>query len=359
MSGEQEKNLRELNRRYKVGLGSETRKLLIQANNLPSKKKKAKQKEIMTQLREKAKPLRKEVESLLTAEQLQKVQDLVLTERGPLGVLLTAPKGTLTPEQAKEVSRLCSLEDECQARAYERILQSDGANDEKATAVLTPQQLRQIERRVADGDSGRPVIFGQQLSFQFTSPPGVGHADYPLLWEIRKQLKLTEEQLAKLNAICVESKASQDLYKLSGKKPPGFFGATGSVTMTGDSTYWNASEAGQHQPTSPEARRKWDDLKKPFREQIEGVLTPDQRATLKKTALRKSVARIVRNLWGKEDAEVRISEKQAEQLRQLSDDRHTADSRLWESVRENTLKALPPDLREKCMQEEERRGWWW
>lgn len=361
LSGEQEKKLRELNRRYKVGLGSETRKLLIQANNLPSKEREAKQKEIMTQLREKAKSLRKEVESLLTAEQLRELQDLVLSEQDPLGLLLTSPKCALTPEQTEEISRLGRLQSEYSAQAYQKTLQLKRANDEKAIAVLTPKQLRSIERRVADGDSGRPVIFGQQLSFQFTTPPGVGHAAYPLLWEIRQQLKLTEEQLAKLNAISVESKASQDLYKLSGKnhRISGFFGASGSVTTTGEFYTSNASSRDRHKPTSPEVRQKWDDLKKQFFGEIEAVLMPDQRATLKKTALRKSVAAIVRNLWAIEDAEVHISKAQAEQLRQLSDERCTADWRLCRSAWEDTLKALPSDLREKCMQEEERRGWWW
>jgi hypothetical protein len=373
LSSEQEKTLFELDRRYRVELMREVRKLSKQWATLPPEKRETVGNEIATQMHEKVKPIRMQVEGLLSAEQLEKLRTLVVLDQySPVGFLCNS-KISLTEEQKEELSQIASLEQKLRTETLGKTLQAQQANDEEAMAVLTPEQLRQVERHVGEIEFGRPILFGEPLDFLFTTTPGVGHVSCLMFLEPHKELGLSDEQVTKLNAIFVESQFSQELYQgrdyflrlvqeeVQSSGAGGGMG--GGMWMMGGGAGTTAANknrpaAERQDVKSAKVQQKWEDLKKQLCEQIEGVLTPEQMDTLKSTALQQSVARITRQLWLRKPDSISVSETQIEKLRQLNEERNETELRLWNAVKEDAMNALTPELREKCMQEAERRGWW-
>jgi predicted component of type VI protein secretion system len=156
--------------------------------------------------------------------------------------------------------------------------------------------------------------------------------------------------MARLNTMFMESKVSQAMYKLSGKD------------LKSQTIGASASTGGSLAPVEkkpPQVQQKWEDLKKQLCEQIAEVLTSDQFAALKRFAREQAVARLARKVPFYEGTKVGVSDVQKEKLRQLNNARSDAEHQLFNSVKENTLNAMPPELRQKCFEAEERRGWWW
>jgi len=388
LSGEQEQKLRELSRKYVAEFRPTERKFIQEldkatANSLPEEKNR-KMDELWIQIRTMAKPVRQQVEALLTPEQLAKLRKLALIDRRSAAILVydfNDPKARarLTKEQKKEIEQLCLLEDQFTTKAYEKIVQADRENDEKAVAILTLPQRAQIERQIREGELGMPIIFGQQLSFQFTTPPGVGHVSYPPLWEFRKELGLSGEQLRKLEAIAVDSRCSQELFQLY-MQPPEIQPKAGNdlsagkaaknankvisggIAMVSGTLIINGKTMDLPRLTpqleqtmkQPEFRQKVEELKKQFRQQIEVTLTPQQLATLKKLALQKAVARRARD--PEIPTDLHPTEQQKTEMYRLEAHADTMH-RLFLEGREKFVDAFSPQQREKCFQELERQEW--
>jgi hypothetical protein len=361
LSGEQEKKLHELSRKYVAEFRPKEREVLrglhkAMANSPPDEQNR-KMYEAWIKIRQEARPVRKQVEELLTSEQLTKLRMLVLIgEAVSLCDLYFYPTSLteekkLTEEQKKEFKRLARFRDQLSMETSEKILQADRENDEKAVGVLTSSQREQLERQIREGESGKPIIFGQQLAFNMTFPPGVGHVGYPPLWEFQNELGLSTEQRSKLQAISVNSQPSQSLYALY--KPA-------IQTKTGA---W-ASSGGGKPPLSPqleqilkrpEVRQKVEELKKQFRQQIDAVLTPQQLTTLKKMALRKAVARRARD--PEIPADLHPTERQKAEMYRLFAARAEARDRFYQESREKFVDAVSPQLRQRCFEELDRQAW--
>jgi Spy/CpxP family protein refolding chaperone len=393
LSAEQEQKLHELNRKYLTELRPKERKLSQEldkatADSLPEEKNR-KMDEMWIKIHKMAKPVRQQVEALLTPEQLAKLRKLALIDRRSAAILvydLNDPKtrARLTQEQKKEIEHLCLLEQQFTTKAYDKIVQADRENDEKALAILSPPQREQIERQIREGEAGMPIIFGQQLSFQFTTPPGVAHVSYPSLWEFSKELGLNPQQISKLEATELNSQASRKLLELF-KQPPEIpsrpvNGATagkqakkGEVSGSGNTyaggtliisdgafTYNSANVLPRLSPQleeamgQPEFRQKVEDLKKEFRQQMEAELTPQQVATLKKLALQKAIARRVRD--SEIPADLHLTEQQKAEIYGLEFHADTMH-RLFLEGKEMFVDALSPQQRQKCFEEMERQEW--
>ena len=247
-----------------------------------------------------------------------------------------------------------------------------------------------------------PMIFGQQLSFNFTSPPGVGHVGYPPLWDFSKELGLSKEQMRTLEANSINSHASQELYKLyqqppddpaksrsgetkdgAGKRggPANVAGGvvlgttarntyTGSTTINAGAIVGDAASASfvtananmprltpqlEQKMMQPEFRQRVEELKKQFRQQIEAVLTTQQLTTLKKLALQKAIARRARD--PEIPADLHPTEQQKKEMYKLFAANAEIMPRLFREGREKFVETLSPQQQQKCFEELERQEW--
>ncbi len=389
LSAEQEQKLHELNHKYLAESRPTTRKRIQELDkataNSPPEEKNGKMSEMWAEIRQEARPVRQQVEAILTPEQLTKLRMLALVDRFSPVVLLYDINDTKAPpteKHKKEIGQLFALEAQFQVAASEKIVQADRENDEKALAILTPPQREQLERQVREGEFGMPIIFGQQLHFLFTTPPGVGHVDYPPLWEFQKELGLNSEQLNKLAAIDHESQFSRQLYELYTQPPdiqpkPENGASPGKPTEkankeesgniiinsgTANSSWANASSnLPQFSPQleqkmmQPGFRQKAEDLKKRFRQEIEAALTPQQLATLKKLALQKAIARRARD--PEIPADLHPTEQQKTEMYRLFEANAEVMQRLLREGREKFVDALSPQQRQKCFERLERQEW--
>jgi hypothetical protein len=324
--------------------------------NSPPDEQNRKMYEAWIKIRQEARPVRKQVEELLTPEQLTKLRMLVLIDEArvlcPLCIYPTslAEEQKLTDEQKKEFKRLAWLESQLVLETSEKIAQADRENDEKAVAILTSSQREQLERQIREVESGKPIIFGQQLAFEVTFP-GVGHVGYPPLWEFHNELGLSREQMNNLHAISVNSRPSQELYTLY---KPALQRKTG---------VWGSSRGGKP-PLSPqleqmikrpEVRSKVEELKKQFRQQIDAVLTPQQLTTMKNLALQKAVARRARD--PEIPADLHPTERQKAEMYQLFAAKAEARDRFYQESRGKFVDELSPQLRQRCFEELDRQAW--
>jgi hypothetical protein len=422
LSGEQEQKLKELSRKYVAEFRPNERKIIREFEKAtadsPAEEKNRKMDEMWTKIRQAARPVRRQVEALLTPAQLARLRMLALLDRPSPSRLLYDLKAGLTDEQKAERERLIRLEQQFLMEGYEKLEQADHENDAKAIAILTAAQREQLERQVLEADVGMPMIFGQQLDFQFTIPPGVGHVCYPPLWELRKDLGLSAEQLGKLDAISVNSQPSQALYKLFSQPPntPSKSGnadakggadqvtgtaappkethgstkagagnlvlngnnmgsaraiisasANGGTSVSGGTLSVSARCNGEpddmprltpqleQRMRQPEFRQRVEDLKRQLRQQIDAVLTPQQLATLRRLALQKAVARRARD--PEIPADLHPTQRQKTEMYRLFAARAETQTRIYRESREKFVGTLSPQERQKCLDALDRQEW--
>ena len=339
LSSQQQAKLREIGRQYRTESQELLAPLRKKLNDLPLAERQAKMFAAMKPLDE---PARKQVEKVLTPEQLTVLRNLVLCER--ITFELGRPRLRLSEEQMKEWMRLRTQGGEEMERSYRE-------NEAKSLAVLSPQQRGQLDRQLGQSDILRSAFF-QHPSFSFVTPPGAGTVYYQTLDTVvhsNKALGISGQQRTKLTAI-YESQPAQELYKLheqlfgdlsgarpepksantQSKEPPKTaakaMGKVGVVTTTmtwhggtpGDAAA-NPSMLESRLARHPEMQQKWKDLEKEIRRQIEAVFTPEQLATLKEIALQKAELQSLRT--SRTLAEIAATEQQKEELRRLREEK--------------------------------------
>ncbi|MGA2797850.1 MAG: hypothetical protein ABSE63_09745, partial [Thermoguttaceae bacterium] len=293
LSAEQEKKLKEIERSYLAEYQSKEKELSRKTDQeivkATPEERNRKVQAILLTIRKQAKPVRKQIEELLSAEQLAKLRMLVLYDNEPLALLydMHDPQwyNRLSKEQKHELENFEQIDQKLIIETYVKVQQAERECDEKTVAVLSPQQRADIERQISAGDFGKPAIFGRQLHFQPDFQDGVHHMEYPVLWEVKDALKLSEEQLKKISEIFVKSQPSHELYELYAKnvtslsKPPqGKDAKGGKTTVAAATIIWQAEDGGTNTrdpkeiisaskgsfsgTEKPEFKQKVEDLKK-------------------------------------------------------------------------------------------------
>ncbi len=320
LSAEQEQKLKEIDRNYRAEYRPKEKELIRKYDQetakSPPEEKNKKMDELWQTIRRQARTVRKQIEEVLSAEQLAKLRMLVLYEFEPSTLLynMRDPQwfNRISKEQKHELENLGQIYQTTLMETAAKVRQAKLENDEKTIAVVSPQQRADIERQIHTDDFGKPQIFGWQLHFRSDSQNGTNHMEYPELWEVEDALKLSKEQLNKIFDIFVKSQASRDLYELYAKhvtsfnKSPRANNASGGKTAVAVGTLtlsseaegaWgpegalSASKAEFKDTDQTEFKQKVDDLKKQLRQQINAVLTPEQSEALDKLLLQMAVAR--------------------------------------------------------------------
>jgi hypothetical protein len=276
--------------------------------------------------RQEANAARKQIEQLLTAEQLTAIRQMVL--QGEAIGLQRQPqireKLGLSVQQGKELNRLL---DEMETKAWQ--FQRDAAD--RALALLSPQQR----------DKLKDVLGGIDTVGVTDGPDGPTFSPYMYLgWAgVQRQLELNDAQRDKLKAISAKYtplalKQLPELRKEDADQTPNV-------------------------PNARPARKKLKELGKQMRREVDAVLTPQQLATLKKlSADQRSLSLLTLPIiLTKIDA----TQKQQEELRRLSDRRPKVESALLPEIRETGEKALAiltPRQRQIFVEEIDRQHNW-
>jgi len=307
---------------------------------------------------------------------------LVLYDREPLTLLYDThdPQwyNRLSKAEKDELEKQGQIDQKFMMEIAAKVRQAELENDEKTIAVLGPQQRADIERQIGKDDFGKPAILGWQLHFKSDSQDGIHHMEYPALWEVKDELKLSDEQSKKIYEILVKSQSSHDLYELYAKnvtslsKPPQGKDANegkssvavGTLTLrseaeneytTSPEDMFSASKALFKNTEQPEFKQKVEELKKQLRREFDGVLTPEQSATLDKLLLQKTVARLAKDDQVLND--IHATQQQKDEIERLWEEGTVIRQKLWHKIKEKRVDSLSPQQRQKCMEELDRREW--
>jgi hypothetical protein len=338
LTTDQMNKLREISKKYRAEYDRQQKDPAYQAKlaaNVPGKELADKYNEMK---KEEIKPIRKQIDQVLTAQQLAALKYIMLCEKAPMHWGLSEDLG-MTEGQLKALFENAS-NDPTYIYAKTKELQQE--NDDKRLSVLSPAQREELERQAGKRDYVQSAFFERKGSI-LTPSTGVGLLRLRGLSEldVNKAMALSGEQWDKINEI-LKSQPAQELYKLWGPKIAGKAGAT-----TG-----NAEDLTKK---NPELERKTEELNRQLRDQIEKVFTPEQAETLKKIALQKAVLRLLKNPQTLKD--INATDQQIKELDRLREERTWIYKQVSHEAGKKIVDKLSPQQREKLVEELDRQEW--
>ena len=261
LTGNQEKRLRDISRAYsewQMQAGKEMQK----AMESPSPEKRAAAlREHEARSLQQRRLIRREVERLLTAQQLKELKAIAIGRRGVARLLYDPQLDeeiSFSERQREELSARV-LRDDAAKTAERRLNEALKKNREKTLAVIAPKQWDQIGAIVAENDFQCPSPELSELS-----DPAVG-----------RQLGLTAQQEAKVSAIFAASMArTEELARLVNKINGPF-------------------PAKERAATDADLQRKVREMRKYDRMQIDAILTRQQAVLFKKLVVQQEFLQLL------------------------------------------------------------------
>jgi hypothetical protein len=345
LTTDQMNKLREISKKYRAEYDRRQKDPAYQAKlneiaKLPEPERAAKYNEMK---KEEIKPIRKQIDQVLTAQQLAALKYIMLCEKAPLVWGLSEQRLTkvlgMTGEQLKAlfVNNSNFITD-----VYAKSKELQQEIDDKRLSVLSPAQREKLERQAGKLDYVQSAFFERKGSI-LTPSTGVGLLRLRGVSEldVNKAMAISGEQWDKINEI-LKSQPAQELYKLWGSKIAGQAGAS-----TG-----NAEDLTKK---NPELERKTEELNRQLRDQIEKVFTPEQAETLKKIALQKAVLRLLKNPQTLKD--INVTDQQIKELDRLREERTWIYTQVSHEAGKKIVDKLSPQQREKLVEELDRQEW--
>jgi Spy/CpxP family protein refolding chaperone len=330
ISSEQEKKLRDICGNYFKQLSIIQGNIQKEFENLTPEDNSKKNSELELKHREDIKNVRKQIDELLTPEQLATLKSTAVGNH--FGRLLsdqrTAKNIGVSEEQLKQLTQL--REGVAEKEEFERLSKIIKQNEQKMLTVLTPQQWEKIKQNLDKSEAdnaGLVFISTNQVPVELIE---VYDPD------VRKELAINAEQQTKLDAILVQSESqTQELIKLADNS--------------------NKNLPAKEQAANPdELQQKLQNLNAQNRKQIEEALTPRQLAELKKFALqRKFIHSLYMLRWGLGSNtqpgildRIGASEKQKAELRRLTEENNRLSRKNLRETGEKAMKILSPQQQE-------------
>jgi hypothetical protein len=258
-TGKQEQELMSLSRDWRKRLMESAERIKKEGDKLGPAERAALTREYEGVRRQESMAARRQIEAILTAEQLTSLRCLFTGHNG-LGILMAYEK--LRKELGisdGQMQELTAIVVDYRSRASQ-MQRSAEAADEKILALVTPGQWQRLEQTVYAADKGAAeglVYPSSELS--------------ELLREdVRKRLKLTDQQQAKIREIWDQSQA---VFTVGGMW-------SAAETTDGKSAKENAGKLAA-------ANRSYADLVKVDHDRLKAVLTAEQSAALGKIVVRR------------------------------------------------------------------------
>ena len=178
--------MHELNRKYlaeRPNLQKRCQDLMKAIANLPLEEKQRKTFEMWTKIHQEARPVRRQVEALLTPAQLAKLRMLALVDRYSAALLvynLNDPQARwrLTEEQKKEIEQLCGLEQKFQMEAYEKIVQCNMKTMKKRLPSSPRRSASSLSATFSKASPACPLSLDN--NFLSISPPRPASATFTI-----------------------------------------------------------------------------------------------------------------------------------------------------------------------------------
>jgi hypothetical protein len=297
-------------------------------------------------LEEEVKPVRKQVDQVLTAEQLTALKNITLRRMASLGWGLTEPLTKILGISDAEQEAFYKNVSKLNAESYEKSKDLENEISDKMLAVLTPAQRTELERQAGKRDCVLSAFF-ERIGALYTPSTDMAELELDDLSEpdVRKALALSRDQWDKINAI-LKSQPVQELYKLLGLRVKE---ENGRIVTTGP------EEDERKIQKTPDRERKTNELKGKLRDQIEKVFTPQQAATLKTIALRKVVLRLLKD--PRTLKELNATDQQISELKRLREQRAWVYYEQMYKAGEAIVDKLSPQRRERLVRELDREEW--
>jgi Spy/CpxP family protein refolding chaperone len=358
INAEQEKKLREISTAF-VAMQGKAIKYYEETQKLSPQERKKKGEEFGKQLQEQVKTARKQVEDVLTAQQREAYKrdycyDLAIALCGDPRGSGKALGLTLTKRQEQQLAPLMM-------EYWESNRKKQAGVNERLLAVLTPQQREKLTARLTDVDVTAPSIYipapaggvtgyivpaGEKpepsaLVFAFPSNYGANVSVYPDLMfpAIRKELALTGDEEAKLQAVLVKSRS--DAQKVFDQFQPEI----------------GAKHSPEEQKSQrAELQRSLERFGKEVIANIDAVLQPQQVASLMLFARKdKSFVLLATQDHAVLD-DLKITAEQRAQLRRIDDELASPSPESTRTTAEKALAILTPEQRKKLDEAIQRFG---
>ena len=350
ISPDQEKKLRELSDgNLKLEVDSK-KQLRAEIEKLAPQVQLAKQRELNDRLAAERNTIRKQIEELLTPEQLTGARSMSIGMSAAGRLLEDQRFGErigISEEQKKEL-RQRLLEDAKQdAKLKEKNKQQEQSmkeNETKTLALLTPQQWEKLERLAGEKETGLDSIALNGIKANTYPGPEVQELSYPGL---DKELSLSEEQQKKLEEIGANSQAqAQELGKIVDKI----------------NSFLPEPDKGRASKQDNDFGRKMAEMRKRDHEQIKAALSPQQWAAFKKSAIRHELLLSINlsGLFGGGEGQPGIldiigaTKEQKDEFRKLAEENGSMMRQHYRETGEIILKILNPQQQEKMFAELDR-----
>jgi hypothetical protein len=337
-TAKQEQELSALSRQYKKQIMDRSERLKKEFESLPPAERLARIREQRALAAKDSLAARRQIESLLTAEQLKSLRSLSFGHTGfPLlvGDQRVQKDVGLSEGQLKELHGLLDT----YRRQTIEACKAQRAMEEKTLAVVTPQQWERLERIIYSGKARGT----EGVAYPSTELAELQRED------VGKQLNLTDAQRAKIRDISNQSQAT--LFTLSDWSTAG--GA-------------NEKKTKEHANKLAEANRNIPDLIKADHDRIKAVLTAKQLESLQKTVVRREFLYTLDmiSFSGTPDESrkkygllglIDLSKEQWDELNRQHDQREHTQWQLYRDIGQSALKILSPEQQDKLLDAFERR----
>jgi hypothetical protein len=332
LTSDQEKQLRDICGRYSKWVTGEGKVMNKAMEKRSADERVAALRDYQMKVAQEQKAVRKQIDEVLTAEQLKALRTLVIGSRG-VGRLLFEPrfceKVGLSEEQKKELSSRL-LEDDAAKAKQQRLNEALKENQEKSLALITPKQWDEIEKIVGEDSPDYPG-------------PELRELDNP---NIKEKLALSPEQKRKAIAIFLDSdaqirKLSKLVDEVNGPNP-----------------------AKDRAAKSAEVERHLMEMRKHDRDQIEAMLTKQQLAVFRRLFIRYEFLnslRVSRLLQGEGNEKAGILDRihataeQKKELRRLEDEADRLVRQFNRESGETAMRILSPQQQSRLFDELDRQ----
>jgi hypothetical protein len=316
LTTEQKKALREMNERR----SAESRENFERNKALPPEELKAKAAEIQQRRQNFENDIRKEIEKVLTPEQLRALKEYAFPLYA-IGLMQTPRIRQVlgfTPEQEENLSRL-------RKERWRRIQLENMKLAEKVWNLFTEEQQAELPELVKrQGPTSAVLSIAWELGLDIESM----FPSYPMLAmaPARERLNLTTEQEEQLRAVMADA-AKRIRAKLE-------------------------RVAEKSQPPAPEYGSEEDEKKR-----VEAILTPEQLKTIEEIDFRRKV--VLALGYPEKRKTIHMTDKQGAELERLTKSQEMQEAlyRMDQETSSEALKILTYRQKEQLREEIDKRGW--
>ncbi|MBN2579802.1 MAG: hypothetical protein JXB10_12510 [Pirellulales bacterium] len=354
LSAEQKKMLRKISADYLADVKSESEMIRINAMFLaPTEDPKKLAEESKKKIKQLTDRVRKRIEGLLTAEQLQALKHLNFL-MGSYGMLLDpqASKALeLSPEQQKRIKQFRQEENRRTEKEYDKYT-------DQTFAVLSPEQQKklrpEVERFYRDTHEEMAEKFKPNVQ-TVTREGEEGQVVGTVTLELEGDIHFDAYYFVAVAETALP--VYENLSRPEVQKTLGISADQQKQLQEIAAGFKKDSEKDMQELTQFEHWQKRDQQVKAVRRQIEKLLKPEQLTAMKDMIFRTQAPLVLADAQNGVREKIGLSDRQKADLDRISRNFNGETNRINRTTEEKILELLTPPQQEKLRAELDRRGW--